>query len=270
MQEHPVPRQITTFEFKLIGELTIKQFGFLAFGISFGVILFFLVPSFLYLNLLVAAIPVLLGVGFAFVPINERPMDLWLRNLIKRLTSPTQYYYRKHNLPPKILMGITLPPREVLLEHVKAQQKLNEYLQQRPKNETDKNSTNALDKSYSDKQGKITTLLNESRTNVQKSPTSPTAVVTALPTNAETFTFQGSVLSPTGVPLSNIMIYVKKGVETVRLFKTDAEGVFQNNIPLELGEYVLELEDPRKKYDFARMKLDGSQKTLQIVAQKVH
>ena len=129
MQEHPIPRQITTFEFKLIGEMTVKQFGYLAFGIACAAILYFLAPKVLFLNLILAIILAALGFGFAFVPINDRPMDIWLKNMFKRLFSPTQYFYRKNNQPPKILLGLQLPPREVLLQHVKAQQSLNEYLQ---------------------------------------------------------------------------------------------------------------------------------------------
>ena len=133
MQEHPIPRQITTFEFKLIGELTIKQFGFLAFGVALAALLFFLAPKIFFLNFILAAVPAVLGIGFAFVPVNDRPMDVWLRNLFRRLSSPTQYFYRKHNPPPKILLGLQLPPREVLLQHIKAQQSLNEYLQKNQK-----------------------------------------------------------------------------------------------------------------------------------------
>ena len=32
MEQHPVPQNVTTFQFRLIGDMTIKQFGYLAGG----------------------------------------------------------------------------------------------------------------------------------------------------------------------------------------------------------------------------------------------
>ena len=33
LQQHPVPQHIASYEFKLIGDMTIKQFAYLAGGI---------------------------------------------------------------------------------------------------------------------------------------------------------------------------------------------------------------------------------------------
>jgi len=78
----------------------------------------------------------------------------------------------------------------------------------------------------------------------------------------------GVVLTPNGIPLANQMVYLKQGAETVRLFKTNAQGQFQNNLPLSQGEYFLEIQDPQKKHDFARMKVNSQTGNLQIFAQK--
>ncbi len=298
MQEHPVPRQITTFEFKLIGELTIKQFGYLAFGAVFGVILFFLIPNIFLLNFIVAAVPVAIGIGFAFVPINERPLDIWLKNLFKRLTSPTQYYFKKNNLPPKILLGITLPPREVLIEHIKAQQKLNEYLEKKPREDL-KDKLEDIDQSFEQKKSKLQSLMFASPTTegTEEKRVSPTTsninenLVSGIKVNPDlhndrlesnfttinigskevnnsssVITVSGVVLSSGGVPLGNILVYIKKGIETVRLFKTASNGIFQNNLPLPKGDYFIELEDPKKKYHFAKMKLNESAENIKIFA----
>lgn len=289
MQEHPIPRQITTFEFKLIGEMTVKQFGFLAFGIALAVILYFLIPSLLYLNLLLATIPALLGIGFAFVPINDRPMDIWLRNLFKRLFSPTQYYYRKNNKPPKILLGLQLPPREILLQHIKAQQSLNEYLQKKPKTDA-RDNMEQIDANISKKTQDLQSLMVNSglslkpttrepaiAANLESSPgftpleapgsiSEATVLEQLQPTVAQANTLSGTVYSPKGIPLANQMVYVKKGEETVRLFKTNSQGQFQNNLPLAAGDYLLEITDPQKKHDFARMKVSQESSNLQITA----
>ena len=81
MEQHPIPRQITTFEFKLIGFLTIKQFIYLLISIPIGVLIFYIFPVPI-LNFFLGLIVVLIGVAFAFVPINDRPMEVWIKNLI--------------------------------------------------------------------------------------------------------------------------------------------------------------------------------------------
>ena len=78
----------------------------------------------------------------------------------------------------------------------------------------------------------------------------------------------GVVLTPNGIPLANQMVYLKQGAETVRLFKTNQAGQFQNNLPLASGDYFLEIQDPQKKHDFARMKVNSQTGNLQIFAQK--
>lgn len=55
----------------------------------------------------------LLGFGLAFVPIEERPLDVWLTSFVKRVYLPTQYVWKKQNLPPEILLQ--LPPLMVTI-----------------------------------------------------------------------------------------------------------------------------------------------------------
>lgn len=278
MQEHPIPRQITTFEFKLIGELTLKQFTYLAFGSVITIIVYFIVPGFFYINFLFAAIPAAIALGFAFVPINDRPMDVWLKNLVVRLTSPTQYYFKKNNAPPKILLGVTLPPRQLQQQHMEAKQKLNAYLESKPKTSAADNVTTLSD-SYEAKKKQMQELITNTAVvtpqpvvNVPTTPEGknfnnlPKEILTEV--NKGTFTLSGAVISPSGVLLSGIMVYLKKEAEVIRLFRTNEEGQFVNNIPIPLGQYVLECEDPTKKYVFDRLNVDGSKPVLEVFAQK--
>src|SRR3989344_1816523 len=128
MEQHPIPRQITTFEFKLIGFLTIKQFIYLLISIPIGVLIFYIFPVPI-LNFFLGLIVVLIGVAFAFVPINDRPMEVWIKNLIKRLTSPTQYFFKKQNPAIYFLKNLIFvdDPHRVL-SHIDSQQKLSKYL----------------------------------------------------------------------------------------------------------------------------------------------
>lgn len=98
MEQHPVPQNVTTFQFRLIGDMTIKQFGYLAGGAILAFIAYKLpVPFFFSWPL--ALIFGLGGFGFAFVPVEERPMDIWVLSFIKNIYSPTQYVWQKEVAP---------------------------------------------------------------------------------------------------------------------------------------------------------------------------
>ena len=84
MDQHPVPRQITTFEFKLVGFLTIKQFIYLLIFVILAFIVYSVFPIPI-LNVFFALIIIAIGAALAFLPINDRPLDVWIKNLVKRL-----------------------------------------------------------------------------------------------------------------------------------------------------------------------------------------
>jgi len=94
MENHPIPQDITGFQFKLIGDMTIKQFAYLAAGVVIGWIIFVL-PLISIVKIPLAGASILLGVGFAFFPIEGRPMDLMISNFVKAIFSPTQFIYQK-------------------------------------------------------------------------------------------------------------------------------------------------------------------------------
>jgi hypothetical protein len=109
MEQHPVPQNISSFEFKLIGDITLKQFAYCAGGVVVAYIFFSLsiLPSLIRLPL--AVFFFFLGFALAFLPIEERPLDRWLISFFKSIYSPTQYVWRKHNAVPDILMSDTAP-----------------------------------------------------------------------------------------------------------------------------------------------------------------
>ncbi len=99
MEQHPVPQNVTTFQFRLIGDMTIKQFGYLAGGVLLAYISYRL-PLPFFFSWPLALIFGLGGFGFAFVPVEERPMDIWVLSFIKSVYSPTQYVWEKEAPPP--------------------------------------------------------------------------------------------------------------------------------------------------------------------------
>lgn len=106
MEQHPVPQNVTTFQFRLIGDMTLKQFGYLCAG---GILAFisFKLPLPFFFTWPATISFALLGIGFAFVPIEERPMDVWVFSFFKSIYSPTQYIWTHE--APKITKVATPP-----------------------------------------------------------------------------------------------------------------------------------------------------------------
>jgi PrgI family protein len=94
MEQHPVPQNVTTFQFRLIGDMTIKQFGYLAGGAILAYV-FYKLPLPFFFTWPLAVTAAVGGFGLAFVPIEERPMDVWVLSFIKSVYSPTQFLWSR-------------------------------------------------------------------------------------------------------------------------------------------------------------------------------
>lgn len=94
MENHPIPQDITGFQFKLIGSMTVKQFAYLAGGVVIAWI-FYISPLPFLVKLPLAFVFGAFGAGLAFLPIEGRPMDVMIKNFIKAAFSPTKYIYQK-------------------------------------------------------------------------------------------------------------------------------------------------------------------------------
>jgi len=105
MEQHPVPQNVTTFQFRLIGDMTIKQFGYLVGGAIVAYIMFKL-PLPFFFTWPLAVLSAVSGFGLAFVPIEERPMDVWVLSFFKSIYSPTQYVWSRK----PVQAPVTAPP----------------------------------------------------------------------------------------------------------------------------------------------------------------
>jgi len=133
MEQHPVPQNVTTFEFKLIGDMTIRQFIYLALGVLVGYIFFSANwPSLIRLPL--AFFSGFLGFAFAFMPIEERPLDRWFINFIRSVYSPTQFIWHKLPQVPEFWSRLIPRPQTTTttLPYAEMRQKLDEYLKTIP------------------------------------------------------------------------------------------------------------------------------------------
>lgn len=136
MEQHPVPQNITSFEFRLIGDMTIRQFGFLAIGAVLAFIFWELpLPSFIRVP--TSSLLAFTGVAFAFLPYEDRPLHRWALAFFRSIYSPTQYLFRKSEAVPLYLRPDFPAATQKLLPTFQvreSRQKLEEYLKTLPKN----------------------------------------------------------------------------------------------------------------------------------------
>jgi hypothetical protein len=130
MENHPIPQDITGFEFKLVGDMTVKQFAYVAIGVVSGFIVY-ASPLFALIKIPLALIFVGIGAAFAFLPIEGRPMDLMIRNFFKAVFSPTQYVYRKTGGQLFAQTQATLSPTSRIAEI--SEKQLKDFLNALPK-----------------------------------------------------------------------------------------------------------------------------------------
>jgi hypothetical protein len=112
MEQHPVPQNITSFQFRLIGDMTIKQFGYLAGGVILAYISYKL-PLPFFFTWPMAIICALTGFGFAFVPVEERPMDIWFFSFLKNVYNPTVFHWEHTDPPPEPPKSLVPPPLKI-------------------------------------------------------------------------------------------------------------------------------------------------------------
>lgn len=100
-QAHPIPQNVTNFEFHLVGDMTLKQFAYLAAGVGFAFLIFTTLST---VQPIIAwpiiVISSLLGVAFAFLPIQERPLDHWVSAFFKAIFKPTSLKFSSKILNP--------------------------------------------------------------------------------------------------------------------------------------------------------------------------
>jgi len=251
MDQHPIPRQITTFEFKLIGFLTIKQFIYLAVFVLLGIIVYTIFPIPI-VNILLAALVIGAGVALAFLPINDRPLDVWLKNLLKRLTSPTQYQFKKHNAIPSFFKNMIMTSSATTAtSHIDAQKKLTNYLGKGNGAPVDNKKQTIHDLMQSK-----STEFSPKKVDIKKAEKKE--VSNPLPPSPQRkIFFSGMIKNHKEIPLYGVLIYVKKdqSSEPIRILKTNINGVFATFSPLPAGEYFFEIKDPQGTHFFDTIKV---------------
>lgn len=266
MEQHAVPRQITSFEFKLIGFLTIKQFVYILLFAGFALLFYFLLIPVKPFNIAVAVLVMGFGAFFALFKYNERELDVWIKNLLSSLLSPSQYYYHKHNVAPDFLEGVFVSGDDATVQiHIDAKQKLAKYM------ETKEHTPQGTQGNQ-----RINTLLEQQPAAPAKAaPTTQADTTTSppiAPTAKEAF-LSGVVHNNRNEALPNIMVYINSSSgQVVRILKTNHHGLFATFHPLPPGDYEVGPKDLGGKYFFDTMRItvdDQQLSPLQIYSKEV-
>ncbi len=113
MEQHPIPQNVSSYQFKLVGDMTLKQFFQLAGGFLVG-LLFYASPLIGIIKWPFAIVSVILGALLAFVPLEERPLEKWIFAFFKAIYSPTLFYWKKTVAPQKFFQDESIGPAPVV------------------------------------------------------------------------------------------------------------------------------------------------------------
>lgn len=137
MEQHPIPQQISSYQFRLVGDMTLRQF----FQVGGGALISFILyntglPGFIKWPLMILIFG--LGAALAFMPFQERPLSDWIFAFFRSIYSPTVYLWKEHKVPIAYYKeeGTQEPEKKTFIAP-HGEDALDEYLKSTP----DQNST---------------------------------------------------------------------------------------------------------------------------------
>jgi len=94
MESHPIPQQISSYQFRLVGDMTLKQFFQLGGGALFAILFYasHLIPI---VKWPLVIFSFALGAALAFLPFEERPLSRWIVAFFRSVYSPTIFNWKK-------------------------------------------------------------------------------------------------------------------------------------------------------------------------------
>lgn len=127
-QQHPIPQQISSYQFRLVGDMTLKQFFQVAGGALISLLIYAsgLHPIIKWPLILFFA---LTGVALAFLPFEDRPLDRWVLAFFRSVYSPTKYSWAKTQKKNYYQDEAVAPPDEIVAPQGK--EEMEKYLSQR-------------------------------------------------------------------------------------------------------------------------------------------
>lgn len=297
IEQHPLPQDVTGYRFRLIGDMTLKQFLYLIAAVLITLLVHNL-PLPFFFRYPLEIVLLLLGIGLAFVPIEGRPLDKWLIAFIKSIYSPTQYVWQKQKpaivstptkttpqpkpsistptKPKSTSPSFTLPSKHPLKSPsvpstpTKTLPKTPSQPKPTPVSSTPPVSVPSTTSPTPPKIKPVHPVSTPTPNPKKTSSTSQTPT-TNLPipfTPTTPNTLVGLTLTPDNHILDTALIEIIHNGLTVRATKSNKLGQFLFAKPLEDGLYQIKSEKPGFKFNIYSLKLEGNIiKPLKIQAQ---
>jgi hypothetical protein len=304
IEGHPIPQDITGFQFKIFGDMTIKQLAYLAAGL-FIAWLFISIPMSLFIKIPLAILFAGTGAIFAFVPIQGRAADAMLLLFLKAVINPNEYTYDNHaqTVPPTQIPSPTdkkidsEPEQQAPLHiaHEQLKQPLEHILLTQPneltpeKKEEKEKEEPAREKGVTLEQQLQTALKEKQELEKQllalqqqllqpqqpglqthtKTPSDDSKKIAGTPSvSMDTPNLiSGTIKDARGNVVPQILVEVTdKDNNPVRAFKTNEQGQFMSATPLPNGTYTVSFEDPKKVHLFDTLTITTDGAVLQPLA----
>lgn len=131
-EQHPIPQDISAYQFRLVGDMTLRQFIQLAGGVVVAMLLYASnLNGYIKWPLMIFSFG--LGAALAFLPIEDRPFGTWIIIFFKSIYSPTIFVYKKSATPRNYYAPEgTVPPTELAPTSVPAVAKVEEVVAVEP------------------------------------------------------------------------------------------------------------------------------------------
>ena len=114
MEQHAIPQQISSYQFRLVGDMTLKQFFQLAGG-ALVALLFYAAPLPGYVKWPFIIVSALLGAALAFLPFEERPLERWIVAFFRAAYSPTSFVWQETKAAPVFYREEAKAPTERII-----------------------------------------------------------------------------------------------------------------------------------------------------------
>ncbi len=267
MEQHPIPQNISSYEFRLVGDMTLKQFLQLAGGIAVAVVIYRL-PLVGIIRYPLVFLSVVFGIALAFVPINGRPFARYIFAFISAIYSPTEFLWRQttNSSPPASAPTTPVPVEPVVSATTEPAPEIP--VQTPPPPPETPPSLSATQ-----------TIFTAPSPATQTPPPPPLPVPPAPlaepislelpnipPTPTQPNILAGAVATPDGSALDGVIIEIldtQSGIPA-RALRTNRTGQFQIATPLSPGTYTVQAE--KDGYTFAPQTLQVEDKIISPLA----
>jgi len=286
MEHHAVPQQISEYEFRLVGSMTLKQFIKLAGGLILAFVFYSTNLIFFIKWPLVIGFSSL-GAALAFLPVNEQPLEKWLQAFFNSIYSPTIYVWQKQTQAFEFSDQYYQPPSQPEPEEEGKKEdkepKLEEFLASIDENEPseDKNQTpknrgeEKKDTAKTQKpeaETKVSEKTKEQKNddlvfNLPSEKLKPTAEAEfgeiPMPEPPDTPNkIVGMVFDAQGNMVENAIIEIQdENGNAVRALRTNRLGQFETATALTNGSYIVSVE--KEDYNFDILKIEAKGEVLE-------